>query len=90
MEHGCQRKRHVHCLLDIDTNNYQDITGDTYSDLELLKTNIKYSIRVYEIQYSMKVCQASVTKRCGIGPIRTKISPNKIRKKLFINIINSV
>ena len=28
--------------------------------------------------------KASVTKRRGIGPIRTEISPYKIRKKLFI------
>ena len=30
------------------------------------------------------MAKASVTKRRGIGPIRTEISPYKIRKKLFI------
>ena len=30
------------------------------------------------------IIKASVTKRRGIGPIRTEISPYKIRKKLFI------
>ena len=31
-----------------------------------------------------KGIEAPVTKRLGIGPIRTEISPYKIRKKLFI------
>ena len=31
-----------------------------------------------------KLKKASVTKRRGIGPIRTEILPYKIRKKLFI------
>ena len=34
--------------------------------------------------FSWLVLEASVTKRRGIGPIRTEISPYKIRKKLFI------
>ena len=55
------------------------------SDCRYLKLNgIPINMDTLDVTRWVK---ASVTKRRGIGPIRTEISPHKIRKKLFIFLI---